>query len=57
MQTLGTGPGPLIGKAYAHLLELRIEYGPLGRERAIQELLRWAAGQGLPGPDAADPEA
>jgi poly(A) polymerase len=57
MQILGTGQGPLIGKAYAHLLELRMEHGPLGRERAVQELLRWAAGEGLPGPDAAEPEA
>jgi poly(A) polymerase len=47
MQILGIPPGPLVGKAYAHLLELRMEHGLLGRERAIQELLRWAAGVGL----------
>jgi poly(A) polymerase len=57
MQTLGTGPGPLVGKAYAHLLELRMEHGPLGRERAVQELLRWAAGEGLDVPDSPPPAA
>jgi poly(A) polymerase len=56
MQKLGVRPGPLVGKAYAYLLELRMEHGPLGRERAAQELLRWAAGEGLPGPDPAPPE-
>jgi poly(A) polymerase len=55
MQILGIPPGPLVGKAYTHLLELRMEHGPLGRERAVQELLRWAADEGLPGPEAADP--
>ena len=55
MRLLGIRPGPLVGKAYAHLLELRMEHGPLGRERAVHELLRWAAGEGLPGPEAADP--
>jgi poly(A) polymerase len=53
MRLLGTGPGPLVGRAYAHLLELRMEHGELGRDRAAQELLRWADGEGLtrPGPD------
>ena len=52
MQVLGIRSGPLVGKAYAHLLELRMEHGPLGRERAAQELLRWAADEGISGPDA-----
>ncbi len=47
MRILGIPPGPLVGRAYAHLLELRTEHGPLGQERAAQELLRWAAGEGL----------
>ena len=47
MRILGIGPGPLVGKAYPHLLELRIEHGPLGPEQAAQELLRWAEGEGL----------
>jgi len=52
MQILGIPAGPLVGKAFAHLLELRVEHGPLGRERAVQELLRWAAGEGLTVPGA-----
>ena len=55
MRLLGIGRGPLVGRAYAYLLELRIEHGPLGAERAAQELLRWAEGQGLPGPGPASP--
>ena len=47
MQILGIGPGPLVGKARNHLLELRLEHGPLGAERATQELLDWAAAEGL----------
>ena len=43
MQLLGVPPGPLVGKAYKHLLALRMEHGPLGRERAIEELRRWYA--------------
>jgi poly(A) polymerase len=30
-----------VGSAYNYLLELRLENGPLGREKATQELLRW----------------
>ncbi len=43
MAILGIPPGPMVGKAYKHLLELRIERGPLGREAAIEELKRWWA--------------
>jgi poly(A) polymerase len=41
MAALGIPAGPLVGKAYKHLLELRIEQGPLGEERARDELKRW----------------
>ncbi len=50
MSLLGIGPGPLVGRALAYLLELRMEQGPLGPERAAQELLRWAEGEGLAAP-------
>jgi len=43
MRILGVAPGPVVGRAYAFLLELRIAQGELGRERVTQELLRWAA--------------
>jgi len=48
MSLLGITQGPLVGKAYARLLELRMEEGPLGPERATQELLRWAEAEGIP---------
>jgi poly(A) polymerase len=60
MAILGIPPGPLVGRAYKHLMELRIEAGPVGHDAAAAELLRWAAEQGLSvPPDAAqgDPGA
>jgi poly(A) polymerase len=54
MELLGIPPGPLVGRAYRFLLDLRMEHGPLGRDRAVQELLRWARSEGIeppaPGP-------
>jgi poly(A) polymerase len=47
MEVLGVPPGPLVGKARDYLLELRMERGPLGAERAVQELRRWAEAEGL----------
>ena len=43
MQILGIGPGREIGAAYNHLLELRLERGPLGEEEAERELRAWWA--------------
>jgi poly(A) polymerase len=59
MELLGIAPGPLVGRAYKHLLELRIEHGPLGRDRAVQELLRWAreAGVGATAPSGPDDDS
>jgi poly(A) polymerase len=45
MELLGLPPGPLVGQAYRHLLELRIDEGPLGPERAEQALRAWWAEQ------------
>jgi len=47
MELLGVQPGPLVGRAWRHLKELRLERGPLSREEAELELRRWAADQGL----------
>jgi poly(A) polymerase len=41
MEILDLKPGPKVGKAYKYLLELRIENGPLGPEKAKQALLEW----------------
>ena len=46
MTILGIPPGPLVGRAYKHLLALRMEQGPLGHDRAVDELHRWYADQG-----------
>ncbi|MDE0572142.1 CCA tRNA nucleotidyltransferase [Demequina sp. B12] len=45
MEALGIGPGREIGMAYKYLLELRMEHGPLGEERALTELKAWWADQ------------
>ncbi|MGX2995956.1 CCA tRNA nucleotidyltransferase [Streptomyces sp. JNUCC 64] len=45
MGILGVGPGPAIGRAYAHLLELRLENGPLERDAAVAALKEWWATQ------------
>ncbi len=41
MTILNLAPGPDVGAAYGHLLELRREHGPLGHDRAVAELLSW----------------
>jgi poly(A) polymerase len=41
MQILNLPPGPLVGKAYEFLLELRLEGGPLSKDQATAELLTW----------------
>jgi poly(A) polymerase len=46
MAVLDLKPGPLVGRAYKHLLELRMEHGPLGHDRAVAELKSWYAGAG-----------
>jgi poly(A) polymerase len=43
MRLLDLPPGPLVGKAYRHLLALRMERGPLSHEDAVVELRRWYA--------------
>ena len=51
MTLLQLPPGPLVGKAYRHLKELRMEHGPLPREQAVEALLAWARAEGLTVPD------
>ncbi|AYY15765.1 CCA tRNA nucleotidyltransferase [Actinobacteria bacterium YIM 96077] len=45
MDILGIGPGPMVGRAYRHLLELRMERGPMSEDEARAELLAWWAQQ------------
>ena len=46
MAILDIGPGRAVGDAYKFLLELRMENGPLGTERAEEELRAWWAARG-----------
>jgi poly(A) polymerase len=41
MQLLGIKPSADVGKALDFLMELRMEHGPLGQERATEELMEW----------------
>jgi poly(A) polymerase len=51
MRILGVRAGPVVGRAWQFLKELRMERGPLGPEEAERELRRWWAEQ----PDHAQP--
>jgi poly(A) polymerase len=41
MQILGIKPSPMVGRAYDYLLELRLEDGPVGKDKAKEKLLNW----------------
>jgi poly(A) polymerase len=47
MELLELPPGPLVGQAWRHLRELRLERGPLEHDEAVRELFRWAEANGL----------
>jgi poly(A) polymerase len=46
MQHLGIRPGPQVGAAWNHLLELRLEHGPMSTEEALAALDEWWADGG-----------
>ncbi|MGB6059267.1 MAG: CCA tRNA nucleotidyltransferase [Microthrixaceae bacterium] len=46
MDHLGLGPGREVGEALRHLLELRLDRGPMSEEDAKQELDLWWAARG-----------
>ncbi|WP_193581885.1 CCA tRNA nucleotidyltransferase [Streptomyces mobaraensis] len=46
MRILGIAPGPQVGKAYQHMLELRLENGPMEHDEAVAALKEWWADQG-----------
>ncbi len=45
MKLLNLKPSRQVGQALDFLLELRLEHGPLGKERATEELLKWWQGR------------
>ena len=45
MELLGVRPGPLVGRAYRYLLEVRLDEGPIGPKVAEERLRAWYAEQ------------
>lgn len=45
MQELGLKPGPMVGKAYRHMLDYRLDNGPVDHDVAVAELHRWYESQ------------
>ncbi|HEX5772522.1 MAG TPA: CCA tRNA nucleotidyltransferase [Nocardioidaceae bacterium] len=43
MRLLGIGPGPEVGRAYKHMMELRMDRGPMTEDEATAALLEWWA--------------
>lgn len=52
MRLLGLPPGPLVGRAWRYLKELRLDRGPLDHDDAIAELRKWAETEGITPPPA-----
>jgi poly(A) polymerase len=48
MEILGVPPGPVVGRAWKHLKEVRLERGPLSHDEAVAELRRWWSTQQPP---------
>jgi poly(A) polymerase len=48
MEHLGISPGPLVGRALEHLMQLRLDRGPIERDEALVLLDEWAKEQDLP---------
>lgn len=46
MRLLKVKPSSVVGEALDFLLELRLEYGPLGQDRAEEELMKWWSTRG-----------
>ena len=44
-EVLGIAPGPVLGRAYKHLLEVRLDQGLIGREAVVKALRAWWADQ------------
>jgi poly(A) polymerase len=53
MELLDVRPGPVVGRAYKFLLELRLDQGPLGEDAAVSALRAWWAEQ----PESREAEA
>ncbi len=47
MAHLGIQPGPVVGEALQHLMELRLERGPIDKDEAYRLLDAWASERGI----------
>ena len=47
MRLLNLPPGPMVGKAWKFLKDLRLDRGPLDHDEAVAELRSWAKEQGI----------
>lgn len=47
MEHLGVGPGPVVGRALEHLMQLRLDRGPIEPDEAYALLDAWAAEQDI----------
>ena len=47
MAVLGVPPGPVVGRAYKFLLEMRLDEGAVGEDVARERLLTWAREKGV----------
>ena len=56
MRHLGVRPGPVVGEAWQHLLELRIERGPMSEEEALAALDDWWQVRGHAAAASGEPE-
>ena len=48
MQILGLAPGREVGRARKHMLDYRLDNGPVEHDEAVAELKRWYAEEGAP---------
>jgi poly(A) polymerase len=47
MEFLGVEPGPVVGEARSHLLDLRLDEGPMSKDDAYARLAQWATERGI----------
>jgi poly(A) polymerase len=47
MSFLGVPPGPIVGRALEFLLGVRLDEGPIGRDKALERLAEWARERGI----------
>ena len=49
MEILQVPAGPVVGEAYRYLMEVRLDSGPVGKDRAREILISWWQERSAPG--------